>query len=120
MVSSFEGGGRYKPLKIFIHNTTLFHSLQLLVGTGLDKGNLRELFLQALRDANQTTFYSKQGDYRVGNHIFEIGGKNKTGKQLQDSDLPGFLVKDDILSPGRNVIHFILFWVPILGTRLDQ
>lgn len=110
MIYPFEGGGQYlrKPVKIFIHNTTLYHALQLLVGTEVDKGNLRELFfLQALRDANHTVFYSKQGDYRVGNHIFEIGGKNKTRKQLQDS--PGFLVKDDILSPSKDVIPIFYF-----------
>ena len=110
MIFPSEGGGQYlrKPAKIFIYNTTLLHTLQSYLGTGINKGNLRELFfLQALRDANQNAFYSKQGDYRVENHLFEIGGKNKTGKQIQDTE--GLLVKDDILVPSKNVIPLFYF-----------
>ncbi len=66
-------------------------------------------FLQALRDANQTVFYSKLGDYRVNQHVFEIGGKNKTGRQIAESHDPSFLVKDDILFPTKNVIPLFYF-----------
>lgn len=116
LVYPVEGGGQYlrKPQKIFIHNTALLHTLNSLVGSELNQGNLRELFfLQACRDAQQQVFYSKQGDYRVDNHVFEIGGKNKTSKQLQESDHPGILVKDSILHPSPNVIP--LFYFGFLG-----
>lgn len=110
MIFPYEGGGQYlrKPEKIFIYNTTLLHTLQSYIGTEINKGNLRELFfLQALRDANQNVYYSKQGDYRIGDQVFEIGGKNKTGKQIQGTE--GILVKDDILVPGKNVIPLFYF-----------
>lgn len=113
MIFPYEGGGQLlrKPKKIFIHNTTLLHALQSYIGKGIQKGNVRELyFLQALRDANLNVYYSKQGDYRVGDHLFEIGGKNKKGKQLQG--LEGTLVKDDILLPSKNVIP--LFYMGFL------
>lgn len=112
LVYPSEGGGQYlrKPQKIFIQNTTLLNTLNSLVGTPLNQGNLRELFfLQSLRDSMQQVFYSKQGDYLVKNHIFEIGGKNKTAKQLQSADLPGILIKDDILYPSQNVIPLFYF-----------
>lgn len=112
LVYPFEGGGQYlrKPQKIFIHNTTLLNTLQSYVGTEIYKGTLRELFfLQALRDADHAVFYSKQADYRVKDFIFEIGGKNKTGQQIVGSDLPGIIVRDDILTPGRNVIPLFYF-----------
>lgn len=111
LVYPFEGGGQYlrKPQKIFIHNTTLLHTLNSLVGTELNQGNQRELFfLQALRDAGQKVFYSKQGDYRVENHLLKLEAK-KTGKQLQGTDFPGFIVKDGILHPGKNVIPLFYF-----------
>lgn len=111
LVYPFEGGGQYlrKPQKIFIHNTNLLHTLNSLIGSEINQGNVRELFfLQALRDAGEQVFYSKQ-DYRAGNHIFEIGGKNKTGAQLQGSELPGILVKDDILYPSQNTIPLFYF-----------
>ena len=89
--------------------------LQSYVGTDIDKGTLRELFfLQALRDANYKVFYSKQDDYQVIDHVFEIGGKSKTGKQMAESKFPGIIVRDDVLAPGQNVIPFILFWIFIL------
>ena len=112
MIYPFEGGGQYlrKPQKIFVHNPTLLYTLQKFVGSDLYKGTLRELyFVQALRDANQEIFYSKQADYRTKTHIFEIGGKNKTGKQLANSNLPGIIIKDDILSPSKNVIPLFYF-----------
>jgi hypothetical protein len=112
LVVPFEGGRQHlrKPKKIFVHNTTLLHTLQAFVGTDLYQGTLRELFfIQALRDAGHTAFYSKQGDYRTKDHVFEIGGKNKKGKQIVDTEVPGFLVKDDILSPSRNAIPLFYF-----------
>ncbi len=108
----YEGGGLHlrKPQKIFVHNTTLMHTLQAFVGRDLYKGTLRELyFIQALRDANQSLFYSKNGDFRANDHIFEIGGKNKKGRQLEGSELPGIIVKDDVLTPRKNTIPLFYF-----------
>ena len=108
----FEGGGQYlrKPQKIFLHNTTLLHTLQAFIGQNIYKGTLRELyFIQALRDAGQNVFYSKQADYRTKDYIFEIGGKNKSGKQIARADLPGIVVKDDVLTPSKNVIPLLYF-----------
>ena len=112
LIYPFEGGGQYlrKPQKIFIHNTTLLNVLQAFVGTELNKGTLRELFfLQSLRDAGQTVFYSKHGDYRVKDAVFEIGGKNKSDKQIVHSEFPGYIVKDDILQPSKKNIPLFYF-----------
>ncbi|MBI5447096.1 MAG: ATP-binding protein [Gammaproteobacteria bacterium] len=110
MVYPFEGGNQYlrKPQKIFLHNTTLLYTLQQFVGEPLNKSTLRELyFIQAMRDANQKIYYSKQADYRTKTHIFEIGGKNKTTKQITDSEMPAFLIKDDILAASKQVIPLL-------------
>ncbi len=112
MVYPFEGGNQLlrKPQKIFLHNTTLLHTCQHLVGEALYQGTVRELyFVQTLRDANQAIYYSKQGDYRVLDYIFEIGGKNKTSKQISGATLPAYLVKDDIVIASKQSIPLSFF-----------
>ncbi len=112
MIYPFEGGNQYlrKPQKIFLNNTTLLYALQQFVGEPLSVGTLRELyFIQALRDAKQTVYYSKQADYRTKNFIFEIGGKNKTATQIAHSSMPAFLVKDDILAASQHMIPLLFF-----------
>lgn len=110
MVYPIEGGNQYlrKPQKIFLHNTTLLHALQQFVGTELPVGTLRELyFIQALRDAKENIYYTKEADYQTKDYIFEIAGKNKSAKQLQNTTLPGFLVKDDILSASQHILPLL-------------
>ncbi|WP_032075202.1 ATP-binding protein [Coxiella burnetii] len=110
MIYPFEGGNQYlrKPQKIFLHNTTLFYTLQQFVGETFYPGTLRELyFIQALRDANESVYYSKQADYRTKNRVFEIGGKNKTAKQIAHLDIPALLVKDDIVTASKQVIPLL-------------
>lgn len=112
MIYTFDGGSQYlrKPQKIFLNNTTLLYALQQIVGEELNKGTLRELFfIQTMRDADQQVYYSNQGDYRTKSHLFEIGGKNKTMKQIADSELPAFLAKDDIIVASKHVIPLLFF-----------
>ena len=112
MVYSFDGGSALlrKPQKIFLHNTTLFHTLHQFIGEPLNKGTLRELyFIQALRDAEHPIYYSQQADYQDKNYLFEIGGKNKKNKQIASAKLPAYLIKDDILVAGQNVIPLLYF-----------
>ncbi len=116
MIYPFEGGNQYlrKPQKIFLHNTTLFYTLQQFVGETFYPGTLRELyFIQALRDANESVYYSKQADYRTKNRVFEIGGKNKTAKQIAHLDIPALLVKDDIVTASKQVIPLLFLALPI-------
>ena len=110
IIYPFEGGNQYlrKPQKIFLHNTSLLYALQQFVGEDLNKGTLRELyFIQAMRDASHQVYYSKQADYRTKDFTFEIGGKNKTAKQIADLERSAFLVKDDILMASKQVIPLL-------------
>jgi len=107
LVYPFDGGNQLlrNPQKIFLHNTNLLYVLEKTIGEPVNKGSLRELyFIQALRDADINVFYSKQADYRTEDLLFEIGGKNKTRRQLVDSELHRLLIKDDILIPSKDVI----------------
>lgn len=105
-----EGGnqGLRRPEKIFLNNTNLQFAIEGTIGSKIDVGTIRELFfIQAVSQAGKEVFHSKQGDYLVDDFIFEIGGKNKTAKQIQGVE-NGFLVKDDILSSRRREIPLIM------------
>ena len=81
-----------KVEKVFVDNTNLMYALG---NVGTNMGNLRETFFY-----NQTrdicdTISSKQSDFVIGEHTFEVGGKKKGGAQIEE--IPnGHIVKDDI------------------------
>lgn len=100
-----------KPEKAFLHNTTLLHTLlnnRILENT---IGTIRELFFaQNIADAGSNIFYSSIGDFQVNDLIFEIGGKNKTKQQIKNViNTEAFLVKDNILVSGHNIIPLYYF-----------
>jgi predicted AAA+ superfamily ATPase len=86
-MKSFE-----KTEKIYLSNTNLIYSQ---ADSTPDIGNLRETaFFSSLAVAN-TVAASPVSDFLVGKHTFEVGGKNKNGKQIKD--IPdAYIVKDDI------------------------
>lgn len=107
-----------KPEKIFLNNTTLSYALNSALGQSVPIGLIRELFfLQSVHNAGINIFYSQIGDYQNEKALFEIGGKNKTGRhgknktgrQLKGAVLPSFLVKDDILFASNKEIPLALF-----------
>jgi hypothetical protein len=75
----------------------------------IDIGTVREtFFLQNFSD-NHTISLPNKGDILLDNtFLFEIGGKNKTRKQILDFD-KAFLVKDDIEIGFQNSIPLWLF-----------
>jgi len=86
----YDGGAVMlrKPQKIYVHNTTLLHALSAYTGESADKGTERELFfLQSMQDAGHELYFSRRVDFRTAKARFEIGGKNKTKKQIRNSDL---------------------------------
>ncbi|RRO11776.1 ATP-binding protein [Flavobacteriaceae bacterium 14752] len=98
-----------KVNKIYLDNTNLIYAL------GEDqhnKGNIREtFFLNQLKMSHQMTS-SKTADFKTDDIDFEVGGKGKTSKQIQNSK-KGFLVKDDIETGFLNNIplwHFGLMY----------
>ena len=112
LIYAYGGGNQSlrKPEKIFLNNTTLLYALNNYIGQGIDKGTGRELFfVQSIMNSGNDIFYSKEGDFRSKDIIFEIGGKNKTRTQIKDMQHKGILVKDDILVSSKNVIPLLYF-----------
>ncbi len=83
--------------KVFLNNTNLFYAIEHELGKGMDKGAVRELFaLTCLENTHLKPAYSKVGDLKCQNFLFEIGGKNKSTKQIRESN-NAYLLLDDIL-----------------------
>ena len=81
-----------KVEKVFVDNTNLMYML----GTAeTNTGNLRETFFYNQTREVCDVISSKVSDFVIGEHTFEVGGKGKQGKQIEE--VPnGHLVKDDI------------------------
>ncbi|MBS3807969.1 MAG: ATP-binding protein [Bacteroidales bacterium] len=94
-----------KPDKIWLHNTNLSYAL----GNRLpDKGNLREtFFISQLKPAHDISLPDK-GDFWIDDrYLIEIGGKNKTGIQIQGQP-NAYIVKDDMET---GVLKSIPLWL---------
>jgi hypothetical protein len=75
-----------------------------LDGSTVNKGNIRETFFANQLKHRHTLHLSKQVDFIIDRkYSMEVGGKNKTRKQLSGLKR-GYLVKDDIeVGAGKNV-----------------
>ncbi len=107
-VLSVEGKGvsrLQKPDKIFLENTNLSYAIHPTP----DKGNLRETFLLGqLLNAGFNVFEPGSGDFLVNGITIEVGGKNKSAKQVRDAE--SYLVAaDDIETGFRTKIPLWLF-----------
>ncbi len=72
-----------KPDKIYLENTNLSFALSTLP----DIGNLRETFIfNQLQNAGLQVTAPKEGDFFTEGYHIEVGGKNKTTKQVNTND----------------------------------
>lgn len=84
-----------KPDKIFLENTNLAYATHLVP----DKGNLRETFLLGqLLNAGYVVSEPSSGDFLVDDITIEVGGKDKSTKQVRDT--ASYLVAADDIETG--------------------
>jgi predicted AAA+ superfamily ATPase len=81
-----------KPEKLYMGNTNLIFALS---EGKPDVGNLRETFFLSQVQINQEVYASKTADFLINGKTFEVGGKNKSKKQIAGVK-DAFVVKDDI------------------------
>lgn len=95
-----------KPDKIWLNNTNLSYAISNGVP---NEGSLREsFFISQLHDLYNISIAEK-GDFVVDNtYIFEVGGKNKSQKQIKGLK-NAYLVKDDVETGVLNNIPLWLF-----------
>ncbi len=84
--------GLGKVEKVFIDNPSL---MTVLAGDSPETGNLRETFFYNQMRVNHHITASRESDFKIGKYTFEIGGKKKGRKQIEDVE-NGIIVKDDI------------------------
>ncbi|MDX9814131.1 MAG: AAA family ATPase [Sulfurimonadaceae bacterium] len=94
-----------KPEKIYLDNTNLFS----IFCNNSKVGTIRETFFASSLSYKHNINYPKSGDFIVDEkYTFEIGGKNKSFKQLKDSKY-GYIVADDIEVGADSKIPLWLF-----------
>ena len=94
-----------KQDKLYINNTNLFTALCL----SSNVGTLRETYFVSMLYKRHTLNYVDYGDFLVDEkYLFEIGGKNKSFKQIKDIE-NSFVVQDDIEVGFGNKIPLYLF-----------
>ena len=93
-----------KPEKIYLNNTNLHYAYcnQAEIGT------IREVFFRAMLFKQELSIPNK-GDFFVNSqYTFEVGGKNKTKKQIKGID-NSFIVVDDVEVGGERKVPLWLF-----------
>jgi len=81
-----------KPDKLYLNNTNLFNALC----NEAEVGTIREVYFISMLKVSHRLDYSNTGDFLVDEkYIFEVGGKNKSFKQIKDVE-NSFVVADDI------------------------
>ncbi len=94
-----------KVEKIYLSNTTL---ISVMAGGNQNTGNVRETFFFAAMSVNHKVMASSATDFIIGEYSFEVGGKNKTQKQIASID-NAYVIKDDIEYAYKNIIPLWMF-----------
>ncbi|WP_455669013.1 ATP-binding protein [Phocaeicola sp.] len=94
-----------KVEKIYLNNTNIAYAISESVP---DMGNVREtVFFSWMRVGHFVTS-SPVSDFEIDGRTFEVGGKNKTTRQIKNA-AEGYLVKDDMEYAYRNEIPLWMF-----------
>ena len=105
---STEGIGHkitQKPDKIYLSNTNIIHA----ISNEINIGTIRETFFLNQVSSFYDVRYPKSGDFFVdGKYTFEVGGRNKTKKQIAHLE-NSFLALNDIEYGHKNKIPLWLF-----------
>lgn len=94
-----------KPQKIYLNNT----NLHFAYCDTYNIGTSREVFFASMLKVKHSLSVAKKGDFIVEDkYTFEIGGKNKTFRQIKDIE-NSFIVSDDIEIGNGNKIPLWIF-----------
>ena len=89
-----------KPEKLLFDNTNILHAYSDEFGVEINTGTIRETFFAS---CFPDIYYSDIGDFRVRDNIFEIGGKNKTFKQIKDIHKSYLVIDTDYTTDNRRI-----------------
>lgn len=94
-----------KTEKLYLNNSNIAYAI---TGSVADAGTVREtMFLTWMREKHKI-YASKASDFEVDGMTFEVGGRNKTGRQLQGVE-NGYIVKDGLEYASGRVVPIWMF-----------
>ncbi len=96
--------GLGKVEKIYLDNTNLVYAL---AEGDINVGNVRETFFLNQTRVRNTVRASRLSDFTIDRRTFEVGGKSKGMRQIEQAE-EGYVVKDDIEYAAGNVLP--LWW----------
>jgi len=97
------------PIKMYPENSNLMYAAYLPLAQDQVIGKIRETFVvNQVQNAEKPIFYSAIGDFKIDDHIFEIGGKIKKNRQIKN-EKNAFILSDDIITGSKNTIPLYLF-----------
>ena len=97
--------GLGKVEKVYIDNPSLMY---VLSGGKTDVGNMRETFFYNQMRVKNDVISSRLSDFVIGKYTFEVGGRNKGKRQIENVP-DAFVVKDDIEFAQGNIIPLWAF-----------
>lgn len=96
--------GLGKIEKVYLDNTNLIYAL---AENEVNVGNLRETFFLNQVRVKNPVISSSILDFQIGRRTFEVGGKSKGKKQIENAE-EGYVVKDQIEFSAGNILP--LWW----------
>ena len=91
--------------KVYLNNTNLMYAI---AGGNTDIGNERETAFYTLARVTDPVTTSSVSDFQIGDYTFEVGGKKKGRKQIEDVE-NGIVVKDDIEYGSKGIVPLWAF-----------
>jgi len=93
-----------KPGKIYLNNVNLLHAIHGSLKLESEIGGLREtFFVNQVGSLHKITAYDK-GDFLVDDkYVVEVGGKGKTGKQIQGEENAYLAIDDTKIGFGKKI-----------------
>ena len=95
-----------KVEKLYLGNSNI--AMALSEDGIIDSGNMRETNFMVWTSQVHRVTSSKISDFEIDGITFEVGGKNKKGRQIKDAEV-GYLVKDDMEFAAGNSIPIWMF-----------
>ena len=91
--------------KVYLNNTNLMYAI---AGSNTDIGNERETAFYTLTRVTEPVTTSSVSDFQIGDYTFEVGGRKKGRKQIEDVK-NGIVVKDGIEYGSKGVVPLWAF-----------
>ena len=97
------------PEKVYPENTNLIYSSYLPQIEDNTIGRIRETFVvNQLKNSNISCYYSDVGDFEVQGSFLEVGGKNKTTKQIKEMSNSYLLIDNQLLGSDRKIPLYLI------------